>query len=177
MKIIIGLGNPGKEYVNTRHNVGFRVVEELAGEKKWGKSKSGSQLYASITIGSDKIELIKPMKFMNNSGQAVKEVVSKHKVSSNDLYVIHDDLDISLGKFKIQSGRGPRKHNGLESIYQTLKKKDFWHVRLGIDNRQGDENRIPGEAYVLGKFKEEEEKVIEGLVNNVANELRKRLEV
>lgn len=143
MKLIVGLGNPGKKYKDNRHNVGFMAVDELA------------------KLSLPDVVLFKPQKFMNKSGQEVKKLVEKWKGATlPDLYVIHDDLDIELGKFKISLGKGPKVHNGLRSIYGQLGSKDFWHVRIGIDNRLTTGFKGTGEEYVLENFRPEEREII-----------------
>jgi PTH1 family peptidyl-tRNA hydrolase len=96
---------------------------------------------------------------MNNSGKAIKIILNTLHVSRDTLYIIHDDLDIPLGKFKIQFAQGPKLHNGIKSIEETLKSKDFWRIRIGVDNRK-KENWIDGETYVLQDFLPEEKKFL-----------------
>lgn len=158
MKLIVGLGNPGQKYKNNRHNVGFMVVDELA------------------KLNLPDVVLFKPQKFMNRSGQEVKKLVEKWKGATlPDLYVIHDDLDIELGKFKISFGKGPKVHNGLRSIYEQLGTKDFWHVRIGIDNRLKTGFKGTGEEYVLENFRPEEREIIEEVIDKAAEEVKKEV--
>ncbi len=135
MILIIGLGNPGKKYINNRHNVGHMFVDYLTENQKL------------------KVKIIKTDCYMNQSGVFVKKLVSRYTLHPTPytLIIVHDDLDIPLGKFHIQFGVGPQLHNGLESIENHLKTKDFWRVRIGIDNRPTDK-RIPGETYTLQNF-------------------------
>lgn len=184
MKLIVGIGNPGKKYKNTRHNVGFIVLDTLVSQISnefqksdagWKESKKGRLQYIWFELKEEKIELIKPQIFMNESGKPVAYAHKKHsELELDDFYVVHDDLDIKLGSYKITRGRGPRKHNGLLSIYDNLGTKDFWHVRIGVDNRSSD-NRIPGQAYVLRNFTEEETVIIGKVINEVCGELLSRL--
>ena len=150
MKLIVGLGNPGDKYKNTRHNAGFLVVDELARHvpgKPW--------------------VLFKPQKFMNKSGVEVKRwLKNREEPFLQNLYVCHDDLDIPLGKFKIQFGKGPKVHNGLSSIYEQLGTKDFWHIRIGID---GDREGESGEDFVLENWRPEEREVINLTIINIIN--------
>ncbi|MEJ2347901.1 MAG: aminoacyl-tRNA hydrolase [Patescibacteria group bacterium] len=166
MKLIVGLGNPGEEHKNNRHNVGFMVVDGLSNEK-WSSVRKFQSL---IIKKGQKFILAKPQTYMNSSGKAVKKIVDHFKIKTSDLWVIHDDLDISLGDFKIQKGKGPRLHKGVISIEKELGKSDFWRVRVGVENRD-PENRIPGEAYVLQDFKEEEMEIIKSVVNEISKEL------
>lgn len=142
MKLIVGLGNPGQKYKNNRHNVGFMIVDELA------------------KLNLTDVALFKPSTFMNKSGVAVKKLQVRNL---QDLYVVHDDLDIELGKFKISFGKGPKVHNGLNSIYEQLGTKDFWHVRIGIDNRAAIGFKGTGEDYVLQNFRPEEREIIKNI--------------
>lgn len=166
MKIIVGLGNPGSEHENNRHNVGFMVIDRLAMEKDAWESKFG----ALILRSGDQM-LVKPQSFMNNSGEAVSKVVNFYKVLTADLWVIHDDLDLPLGQYKIAAGIGPKVHNGVNSIEERLGTKDFWRVRVGVDNRPVGEARTPGDEYVLADFSADERIVIDGVIEKVIKEL------
>jgi len=173
MKLIVGLGNPGRKYAGTRHNVGFMVVDKLAGDVAWKESKgSGAEVFW-MEFEGEKVELMKPQKFMNESGGAVARAKKKHpNLEISDIYIVHDDLDIPLGKFKIQKGRGPKVHNGLQSIYERVG-KDFWHVRVGIDNRSTiNDQRSNGHKYVLQKFNDEEKKIIDEVIAELVVRLR-----
>jgi PTH1 family peptidyl-tRNA hydrolase len=142
MKLVVGLGNPGKRYANTRHNVGYVAVDKLL-EKS---------LPEDVVVKKTGV-------FMNESGKAVKKLVDRYKVNLSDLWVNHDDLDLPLGRYKIQRGKGPKDHKGLLSIYSTLGTRDFWHVRVGVDNR-GLADKTPGEKYVLLRFGQKELKLL-----------------
>lgn len=134
MKLIIGLGNPGKKYENTRHNVGFMVVDELArkwtkGEVKWEENRKFKSL---ILAPNPSTLFVKPQTFMNNSGMAVVALVNFYKVGGEDLWIIHDDLDIPVGRIKIAKGKGTAGHHGVASIVEALGSTDFVRFRLGI---------------------------------------------
>ncbi len=151
MKLIIGLGNPGDKYKNTRHNAGWLLIGELA------------------KLNLPEVELFKPQKFMNRSGQEIKRWLKNRKGPTLPyLYVCHDDLDIPLGKFKIQFGKGPLIHNGLLSIYEQLGTKDFWHVRIGID---GDRGGKTPEEFVLSNWRPEERKIMKEVIEKIIKEL------
>jgi len=153
MKLIIGLGNPRGEYQNTRHNAGFLVADELQKAK----------LLVDVVVR-------KSDTFMNESGVFVKKLVDQYKLDPSNLYIVHDDLDIPLGSYKIQFGTGPKDHNGVNSVEMELGTKDFWRVRVGIDNRKpGD--RIPGEEYTLQDFTEEERKVLDESIKKLLIDL------
>ena len=157
MKLIVGLGNPGEKYVNNRHNVGFIFVDHLlktATDKAEGfeYDKYLQAETKEIRINAEQIVLVKPQTYMNKSGIAVRSCIDRYTINmAQDLIIVHDDLDIPLGKFKIQKGSGPKLHNGLESIEKTLRFKDFLRIRIGVDNRDPN-NRIDGETYVLQDF-------------------------
>ena len=173
MKLVVGLGNPGEKYKNTRHNVGFMVVEELAGGVGWKRSKSTGALMSWLKINGQEIELFKPQKFMNRSGVAVAGVMKKHpRLKLEELFVVHDDLDIELGEYKIGLGKGPKDHNGLKSIYEQVGSKDFWHVRVGIDNRAKIPFQGTGEEYVLSRWKPEEREMVKEVIKKAVKELK-----
>lgn len=168
MKVIVGLGNPGEMYVNNRHNVGFLVLDHLAGRlgiETW-ESKFGSLIGKAPGV-----LLVKPQSFMNRSGDVVSEIVNFYKISLADLIVVHDDLDIKLGEYKIINGVGPKIHNGVNSIENKMGRVDFWRVRLGIDNRPNGEARTAGEEYVLSDFTPEEKTELDKIVKGVVDEL------
>lgn len=150
MKLIIGLGNPSEEYSNNRHNVGYMAVDALLKRN----------LPKNLVVKKTSV-------FMNDSGTEVKRLLGN--LDPANLYVIHDDLDIPLGSYKIQKGRGPKLHKGILSIERELGTPDFYRVRIGVDNRKGDGTF--GEEYVLQDFTEEELEVLKGVINKVAQEI------
>jgi len=165
MKLIVGLGNPGEKYKNNRHNIGFLFVDFLVKDVSMFKDDKYSESQITKIINNkDEILVAKPMTFMNKSGITVKKLFINNKLKIEDLIVIHDDLDIPLGKFHVQVGVGPQLHNGLESIEQILKNKEFTRVRIGVDARPPrSENvyRVDGETYVLEDFTPEEKNILE----------------
>ncbi len=178
----MGLGNPGKEYEETRHNAGFALVEYLAKKfslaLKFDKKFQAEYVKAEIIKNgvAEDICLIKSMSFMNNSGVTLRafldyffeEIIKEDE--GHHLIVAHDDLDLELGQFKLQKGKGPKVHNGLSSIYQHLGHKNFWHLRLGIDSRNGERNISPS-SYVLMKMNQEEKTKLQEVVTEVADSL------
>lgn len=171
MKIIVGLGNPGEKYKNNRHNAGFMFIDYIA---KLLNGYIVEKKYSNITIKqyNNKILLAKPQTFMNNSGAVVKKLLSNFQTFKlSNLIIVHDDLDIPLGKFKIQKGVGPKLHGGVESIERELGRKDFWRVRIGVDNRT-QENWVDGETYVLQDFIRKEKEI---LINQVFPKISERL--
>lgn len=154
MKLIIGLGNPGEKYKGNRHNVGYMVVDKV-------KEKN-------LRIGD--VIVVKSSSFMNDSGTLVKELLSKNNVSYENLYIIHDDLDLPLGSWKIQFAKGPKDNGGINSIEQVLDTKDFWRIRVGVDNRN-PEKRISGEKYVLEDFTLDERVILDKVINDICKKL------
>jgi PTH1 family peptidyl-tRNA hydrolase len=156
MWIIVGLGNPGKEYQNHRHNIGFMVIDEIAREFSFPafRTKFEGEI-AEGRIGEEKAVLVKPMTFMNLSGQCVQKVARFYKVTRNRIIVIHDELDLAPGKMRVKKGGGAAGHNGLKSLDQHLNGQDYWRVRMGIGH-PGDRERVTG--HVLGDFSKAEQK-------------------
>jgi len=207
MRLVIGLGNPGEKYKNTRHNTGWLVLDQLVKQTQNSKLKTPARLATrsvagrqnhnsklkanrklrakilKIVVGNKKIILAKPLTFMNKSGEAVSLLAASYKLQAASLIVVHDDLDISLGKYKIQFGKGPREHGGVESVERALGRKDFWRVRVGIENRntrtREHENtrtkRISGERYVLQEFSKDEKKIIDKVTLEVIEEIKKKI--
>ena len=144
MILIVGLGNPGKKYQNTRHNVGFRVIDELK------------------SFDLKKVRLAKPKTFMNLSGKAIKSLVRKYKLPTANLLVVHDDMDLPLGEIRIVKNRGSAGHKGVESIIRELKTNNFIRFRIGIKTRKSEIKNA--EKFVLQKFNKEEEKIIKEVI-------------
>lgn len=154
MKLIVGLGNPGKEYEKTRHNAGFLLVDMIQHTHEcspWKLSKKFNAEISEGTIGGAKVILAKPMTFMNNSGQSVGLLLQYYSLSPSDLLVILDDKDITLGTHKVQSGRGHAGHNGMKSIMETCGTKDITRIRIGIAPEEGKAIEDTS-AFVLGTF-------------------------
>ena len=158
--LIVGLGNPGKKYEKTRHNIGFRVIDEL--EKQ---------------IFNADIILLKPDNFMNNSGRAVKKYLTYNKISPKDLIVIHDDIDLPFETVKISKDSSSAGHKGVQSIIDTLGTKDFTRIRIGI--KQATERKQETEKFVLENFTKDEEKQLSGIikkaVEGVSGQIKKEL--
>lgn len=153
MKIITGLGNPGKKYENTRHNVGFVVVDMLAqafNAPSWQEKFNG--LYTTVSINGQKVGLLKPTTYMNLSGKAVQAAMVKLKFKPEDLIVVHDELDLPASKVRIKTGGGDAGHNGLRSITAAIG-NNYTRVRIGIGH-PGEKSLVS--AYVLGKNTEED---------------------
>ena len=154
MKLIIGLGNPGKEYETTRHNIGFMVIDRFLGNVKYKEKFNG--LYYEKDMG-EKIIFLKPQTFMNNSGNCVKKFVDYYKVASDNILVIHDDLDLEMGKIKYKFNSSSGGHNGIKSIINMIGTQEFLRLKIGISSICKDQVI----DYVLGKFNKKELENIE----------------
>lgn len=172
MKIIVGLGNPGEQYQYTRHNLGWMVVDELIknlnikNKNDKLKLKINNKFNAEIletTINNKKVLLVKPQTFMNSSGLAVKKIVK----FSDDLWVIHDDLDLELGTVKIVRNRSSAGHKGVQSVIDHLQSQDFIRFRIGIKNNQTKDSK----DYVLEKFNPEEKLIIKKVVKETVEKI------
>lgn len=173
MKLIVGLGNPGKKYNHTRHNIGFEVVLKFRENRQksgsefspWKNEKRFKAEISKSEFKGDKIILALPQIFMNNSGESVKELSLFYKIKPNDILIIHDDIDIKLGEFKIQKNRGSAGHNGVESIINELGSKDFNRIRIGIRDEEA-QGKMPTEKFVLEKFTSEESGTLKKLIED-----------
>jgi len=169
MILIVGLGNPGKKFQKTRHNIGFRVVDEIAANFQFG-ALFGSSNFQSIfnakiskgEIDGQKIILAKPQTFMNLSGKAVKKLTDNLQLTTDNLWVVHDDMDLTLGKIKIVKNRGSAGHKGVQSVINELRTKNFVRFRVGIRPKSG-KPKDP-EKFVLKKFLKGEEKIIKNII-------------
>ena len=157
MKLIIGIGNPGSEYKDTRHNIGFMVVDKLEKEfaagilPTWQKDEKKNVLTAKI----GEVLLVKPQTFMNKSGFAVRALVDFYKLTPADVWVIHDDIDLPLGKIKIREKGGSAGHHGIESIIKELGTDEFIRFRLGIGRGEETKDRSVI-SFVLSRFRQSE---------------------
>ncbi|KAB2953035.1 aminoacyl-tRNA hydrolase [Heliorestis acidaminivorans] len=150
MKAIIGLGNPGREYEKTRHNIGFMVLDEIVSQ--WGDGKYTSKFqgaFAEARLGSDKVLLLKPQTYMNLSGQAVGALVNFYKIDLQDLLVIYDDLDLDLGRLRLRSRGSSGGHNGIKSIISQLGSDSFPRLKMGIGRPPAGRSAA---SYVLESF-------------------------
>ena len=167
MMLVVGLGNPGKEYTLTKHNVGFLVVDELG--KRVGidiqKSKFQS-LYGEGFLEGNKILLLKPQTYMNRSGGAVSSASDFYKIPSENIIVIHDEMDISLGRIMIKPGGGSAGNNGIKSIISSLGSKDFIRVRIGIGKPNA---KSDGVNHVLSNFNKSESAMVEESIQTAAD--------
>lgn len=174
MKLIVGLGNPGQEYAATRHNVGFMVLDRLVPAGDWTESRFAHALYAKRMIGSDELEFLKPLTYMNNSGQSVAYAASKHELDPVAIVVIHDDLDVPLGEIRIRLGGGTAGHNGVASVAYHLKTPEFWRVRIGIGPHEPElitKRTHDTTGFVLSPFHPIEQPVVDQAVAMVCSAL------
>mgnify|MGYP001453189522 CR=1 FL=1 len=179
MKLLVGLGNPGKNYNNTRHNIGFAMIDFLFSEwlKKenfddWGKN---TKFKAEISVGNingEKIILAKPLTFMNNSGETVQALASYFKIPNEDIYVFHDELDLLCGNYKIQFDRSGAGHNGVLSIIEKLGTQAFNRIRIGIA-KEDKQKQGKGADYVLNKFNLLEKIKLKDVKKKILDDMKK----
>lgn len=178
MKLIVGLGNPGREYLGTRHNVGFEVVETLATRLGWvvagefdrlARNKFDALTFEGVidtTGGAQKLLLMKPMTFMNLSGRSVHGAASFFKVDPREILVIVDDLSLPAGKIRLRAGGSDGGHNGLQSVRQALGTDKYPRLRIGIDPAPPE---MAGRDYVLGKFAPDQRSAVEDVLPRAAD--------
>lgn len=168
MKLIVGLGNPGLFYSNSRHNIGFSVVKLLARLEKIAlkKDKQAPALSAKFKAGSEYVILALPLTFMNLSGAAVRALIKKHKIDLGDLLVVCDDLDLEFGRLKIRPQGSSAGHRGIESVINSLGSDKFARLRIGIGRPQGSKE---ASKYVLSRFNRKESKQLESILNNACD--------
>lgn len=184
--LFIGLGNPGKNYENTRHNAGWLALDQLkqdwenpAVPTRWSSEKKLHADLAKMRFADRDCFFFKPTTFMNESGLCVsaaarwflQEDPTEPDQDFRHIIVLHDDLDLPLGTYKLQYQSGPKAHNGVNSVRQHLHSEKFWVARLGVDGRNGDRS-IPGQAYVLQNLTQEEMSLLNKAVKTLAEELR-----
>jgi PTH1 family peptidyl-tRNA hydrolase len=163
-ELIVGLGNPEPKYDNTRHNIGFAAVDELA--KVWQmplkENKRFQGLFSEgVTPGGQKVRLLKPLTYMNRSGQSVRAVTDWYKVEPRSVLVIYDDMDLPVGRLRMRLSGSAGGHNGMKSIIAHLGSQDFPRLRLGIGKSDGEKGTI---SHVLGKFAPEEFKAMDEIL-------------
>lgn len=152
MKMVVGLGNPGKEYENTRHNVGFMVLDNWMNKHNFTFDKNKlNGLYSIIKYNNEDVLVLKPLSFMNLSGTVIRAFMNYYKIDVNDLLVIYDDKDIALGSVKLKKNGSSAGHNGIKNIIENLKTEDFKRLKVGLSK-----NNVDMVSFVLGKFNNEE---------------------
>ena len=168
MKVILGLGNPGKEYAKTRHNVGYQTVEGLA--EKLGLSFNKAKFHSLVAEGQirgEKVLLAKPTSYMNLSGIAAAEILAFYKLDTEDLLVVYDDIDLEIGSLRLRKNGGAGTHNGMRDILRRLGSEDFPRLRLGI----GQNTRIPLASFVISGFSSEEKQVMDKSIEEAVKAL------
>lgn len=174
MYLIVGLGNPEKEYANTRHNVGFDTVNELAkrNEIEINRNKFNS-LYGQGIINNEKVIILKPQTYMNLSGIAVRNFKDFYKINIDKIIIVHDDIDIEEGKIKLRKIGGPGTHNGMKSVVHELNSTEFSRIRIGTGN---PDDEIDLKDYVLEKIDAESRSVLDKAITNATNAIEEILE-
>lgn len=166
MKLVVGLGNPGKEYENTRHNMGFLYLDYYAKIKKITINKNKFEgLYCETFINGEKVLFLKPQKYMNLSGEVIKKFVDYFSIDISDILIICDDLDTTIGKFRLRSKGSCGGHNGLRNIELMLNSQNYARLKIGISHNQS----IDTKDYVLGKLDIESMKIVESNYEIVTN--------
>ncbi len=166
MKVFIGLGNPGKKYEDTRHNVGFMTIDKIS--KEWGIPVQQNKFRALVGegfVGTQKVLLVKPQTYMNLSGESVHEILTFYKLTADDIIVIYDDLDLPVGKLRLRAKGSAGGHNGIKSIIAHLSTQEFNRIKIGIDRPR------PGGSvsdYVLHAFPKSEMPAINEAIENAA---------
>lgn len=164
MKLIVGLGNPGKEYENTRHNAGFMAIDHYTSNKDVVFKKKNNGEYAEVKINGEKVILLKPLSFMNSSGGVVSSFVKYYDISVNDVLIIYDDMDFAVGEYKIKPTGTGGGHNGIKDIVKALNTQNIKRIRIGIS--KNDNNMID---YVLGHFSKSDLAKLNEVYNQVDN--------
>jgi len=158
MKLIVGLGNPGKQYENTRHNIGFKVIDELA--ERWNSPLNQMKfngMYATVHRPEGKVMLLKPLTYMNLSGESVRPVIDYFDIDPENLVILYDDLDLPPGQLRLRQKGSAGGHNGMKSLIQHLGTQEFNRIRIGIGRPSGG-MKVPD--YVLANFSEDESATI-----------------
>ncbi len=164
MKLVVGLGNPDKKYEHTRHNCGFKAIDFYATKNNLTFKNKFNSLYTETIVNGEKIILVKPLTYMNLSGNAVRKYVDFYNINIKDLLIIYDDVDFKVGTYKIKRNGSSGGHNGIKSIIDNLKTEEIQRIRIGISK-----NVIPLMDYVLSNFNKEEEKMVESLLPTIAS--------
>lgn len=170
MKIVCGLGNPGRDHSGHRHNIGFMVLDELASRLKgsFDSEKFDARL-ATVSVGGEKVLLLQPQTFMNRSGTSLGGAARFYKVAPADVLVVHDELDLPFGKVQLKLGGGTGGHNGLNSMAEHWGEADYARLRMGIGKPQGPNAKERVVGHVLGNFSAEEGRELKALIQRGAD--------
>lgn len=168
--LIVGLGNPGQKYHNTRHNIGFLLVDFLAA--RWAATSPTEKfhsVFCQSRVSGHKVSLLKPQTFMNLSGKAVAEYMCFYKVNTENVIVVHDDIDMAPGRVKLVRGGGTGGHNGIKSINSSTGKVDYYRLKVGVGRpgQHGIHPDIPVEKYVLAPFSSEQSEVLDNRLDDI----------
>ena len=167
MKLIVGLGNPGKEYINTRHNMGFRMIDyyldSMHINANWSKKFNG--LYFETMINQEKVLFVKPQTFMNLSGDCVRKFVDYYHIDIDEIFVISDDLDLNIGNFKLKMAGSCGGHNGLRDIESKLNTNNYKRLKIGVSN----DKSIDTKDYVLSNISKEDNKILNEVYSILVN--------
>ncbi len=169
IQLIVGLGNPGKQYETTRHNIGFRVIDCIVDRLHLDQPQKTTQYHLWIwpeSTTNTKVLFVEPRTFMNKSGEAVSELVRFFKISDDDIMVIQDDIDLEFGAMRLRQGGGSGGHNGIASIQEELGFDHFKRLKLGIGRPP---EALPADAYVLQPFNEDERGIVQKMVDQAAD--------
>lgn len=171
MKLVVGLGNPGKEYESTRHNIGYQVLDVIAKKNDliFKSDKKFNAEYAEYMVNGEKILLVKPLSYMNLSGTVVGKYVNFYNIKSSNVLVIQDDLDMEFGKVRICYDSSSGGHNGIKNIIDNIGTKEFTRLKIGISNNKS----IDTKDYVLGKFGKDEREILRNIymkLDNIIND-------
>lgn len=167
MKCIVGLGNPGRKYKNTRHNIGFMVVEELVQRHGWKlDNKKFKGNYALENFQGEKIILLEPQTFMNLSGESIRPLIDYYNIAVEDVLIVYDDLDLPVGKIRLRQKGGHGGHNGIRSTIEHLETKEFKRLRIGVGRPSGPMAVVD---YVLGNFDKEQKEDVKISILNAAD--------
>ena len=166
MKLIVGLGNPGREYEKTRHNIGFMCLDKIANyfNVDFNMNKFNA-MYTQFNYKGEKVILLKPLKYMNLSGEVVRDYVNYFKIDINDILIICDDLDTPVGTYRLRYKGSSGGHNGLKNIELHLNSKEYKRIKIGISNNKNMNTK----DYVLGKFSKEELELINPIIDKIPN--------
>ena len=164
MLLLVGVGNPGPNNINNRHNIGFKIIDAINQQFNLSKQKPKFKgLLTTGNINNQKVYAIKPLTFMNNSGTCIRELIEYFKIDAKDVFVFHDDMDINLGKIKAKFGGSSAGHNGIDSIDKSIG-KEYSRVRVGIGHPKGSKKV---NSHVLEDFNENEEEKIQDITENI----------
>ncbi len=175
MKIIVGLGNPGKQYLHTRHNVGFQLADYLQSAWQFGDWHKDKNFHADVSegnLGTEKVWIVKPNTFMNESGQSVGALAHYFKLAPMDIIVIHDDIDLTFGRYKVQHDVSSAGHNGIKSIIEKLGNQMFHRIRIGVAKEDKDKQGDTAD-FVLSNFSLMEKLKLKTLRDSIKDEIEK----